>query len=236
MITIEFRLCSAACHWNTHCIFRFQNTVATWTRKISAKMHSIWFLRSMKSSHLVTVKAWTCPKLKPSSKWTHTKRKCIWLFGRRKSARPNRRCVKRQRSCNANAWRLANAAYRWDEAEAAAPVIAVVEAEASEVFPVHRCYHSHLLALARRLPRQLSKTIKQISIRNAQISHISTLLYRKPAPTRNALKLGGKSKDVDSFVDQLKSEGQKVTNLAPTTISSAAAPVARAKTSVPTEE
>ncbi|EDV34230.2 uncharacterized protein Dana_GF21077 [Drosophila ananassae] len=33
--------------------------------------------------------------------------------------------------------------------------------------------------------------------------------------SRNALKLGGKSKDVDSFVDQLKSEGEKIANLAP---------------------
>ncbi|XP_067639810.1 coatomer subunit delta [Eurosta solidaginis] len=32
---------------------------------------------------------------------------------------------------------------------------------------------------------------------------------------RNALKLGGKTKDVDSFVDQLKSEGEKISNLAP---------------------
>lgn len=62
------------------------------------------------------------------------------------------------------------------------------------------------------------------------------MIHRKAAPTRNALKLGGKSKDVDSFVDQLKSEGEKVTNLAPTSISSSAAPVARAKTNVPTEE
>lgn len=59
---------------------------------------------------------------------------------------------------------------------------------------------------------------------------------RKPAPTRNALKLGGKSKDVDSFVDQLKSEGQNVTNLAPTNISSASAPAARAKANVATDE
>lgn len=62
------------------------------------------------------------------------------------------------------------------------------------------------------------------------------VILRKAAPTRNALKLGGKSKDVDSFVDQLKSEGEKVTNLAPTQISSASAPVARAKSTVPTEE
>lgn len=36
--------------------------------------------------------------------------------------------------------------------------------------------------------------------------------FRKPV-SRNALKLGGKSKDVDSFVDQLKSEGQKISTL-----------------------
>lgn len=56
---------------------------------------------------------------------------------------------------------------------------------------------------------------------------------RKPIKG-NALKLGGKSKDVDSFVDQLKSEGENVTNLAPSAVSQAA-PIARAKTSVPTE-
>lgn len=60
-------------------------------------------------------------------------------------------------------------------------------------------------------------------------------MNRKPAPTRNALKLGGKSKDVDSFVDQLKSEGQNVTSLAPSS-HGAPAPVARAKTNVHTEE
>jgi len=40
----------------------------------------------------------------------------------------------------------------------------------------------------------------------------------KPASkpiSKNALKLGGKSKDVDTFVDQLKSEGEKITNLTP---------------------
>lgn len=58
---------------------------------------------------------------------------------------------------------------------------------------------------------------------------------RKSAPTRNALKLGGKSKDVDSFVDQLKSEGEKISNLAPTQISAPAA-AARAKSDVTTEE
>jgi|LakMenEpi03Aug12_release.lakeMendotaPanAssembly.Ray.scaffolds.fasta_scaffold784368_1 hypothetical protein len=32
----------------------------------------------------------------------------------------------------------------------------------------------------------------------------------KPAINSKAMRLGGKSKDVDSFVDQLKSEGQHV--------------------------
>ena len=35
--------------------------------------------------------------------------------------------------------------------------------------------------------------------------------------TSKAMKLGGKSKDVDSFVDQLKSEGEHVSNEAPAT-------------------
>jgi coatomer subunit delta len=52
----------------------------------------------------------------------------------------------------------------------------------------------------------------------------STSASSKPAVTRNALKLGGKSRDVDTFVDQLKSEGEKVTNLTPTSVQSAAKP------------
>lgn len=35
------------------------------------------------------------------------------------------------------------------------------------------------------------------------------VFYRKPAPVRG-MKLGGKGKDVESFVDQLKSEGENV--------------------------
>ncbi|KAH8244849.1 hypothetical protein KR032_001266, partial [Drosophila birchii] len=51
-----------------------------------------------------------------------------------------------------------------------------------------------------------------------------------PKPTsRNALKLGGKSKDVDSFVDQLKSEGEKIANLAPAAPAAASASAAAAK-------
>lgn len=59
---------------------------------------------------------------------------------------------------------------------------------------------------------------------------------RKPAPTRNALKLGGKAKDVDSFVDQLKSEGEKVTNLTSAAISNASAQAARVTSNVHAEE
>lgn len=33
---------------------------------------------------------------------------------------------------------------------------------------------------------------------------------RKPSGTGKALKLGSKSRDVESFVDQLKSEGERV--------------------------
>lgn len=64
----------------------------------------------------------------------------------------------------------------------------------------------------------------------------------KPTPTvpkasapKNALKLGGKSRDVDTFVDQLKSEGEKVTNLMPTVTASSAGQ-ARPKSDVPTDE
>ena len=36
------------------------------------------------------------------------------------------------------------------------------------------------------------------------------LFFSKPVINSKAMKLGGKSKDVDSFVDQLKSEGENV--------------------------
>lgn len=65
----------------------------------------------------------------------------------------------------------------------------------------------------------------------------------KPTPTapksnapKNALKLGGKSRDVDTFVDQLKSEGEKVTNLTATVPSSSSTTAARPKSEVPTDE
>lgn len=41
--------------------------------------------------------------------------------------------------------------------------------------------------------------------------------------SRNALKLGGKTKDVDSFVDQLKSEGEKISSLTATAVGGNAA-------------
>lgn len=45
----------------------------------------------------------------------------------------------------------------------------------------------------------------------------------KPLVARNALKLGGKNRDADTFVDQLKSEGEKVVaNPTPSTVSAAA--------------
>lgn len=56
----------------------------------------------------------------------------------------------------------------------------------------------------------------------------------KASAPKNALKLGGKSRDVDTFVDQLKSEGEKVTNLTATVTASAAA--ARPKPDFPTDE
>lgn len=65
----------------------------------------------------------------------------------------------------------------------------------------------------------------------------------KAAPSRNALKLGSKTKDVDSFVDQLKNEGEKIANVLPnasTTAAASGAPAAvaaaRAKSDVPTDE
>ena len=38
----------------------------------------------------------------------------------------------------------------------------------------------------------------------------SGICFRKPAVTTKAMKLGSKSRDVESFVDQLKSEGENV--------------------------
>ncbi|XP_055845023.1 coatomer subunit delta [Episyrphus balteatus] len=57
-----------------------------------------------------------------------------------------------------------------------------------------------------------SSSISTPSIDSSEIK--SAPKAQKPM-ARNALKLGGKTKDVDSFVDQLKSEGEKIANLTP---------------------
>lgn len=53
-------------------------------------------------------------------------------------------------------------------------------------------------------------------------------IHRKPL-SRNALKLGGKTKDVDSFVDQLNIEGEKIAKLTPASTAASSAAVAKAK-------
>lgn len=70
-----------------------------------------------------------------------------------------------------------------------------------------------------------SSAISSSSISMADIKPSPSI--SKPAPSRNALKLGGKTKDVDSFVDQLKSEGEKISNVTanvPTNLPAAARP------------
>ena len=42
---------------------------------------------------------------------------------------------------------------------------------------------------------------------------VSGICFRKPAGTTKAMKLGSKSRDVESFVDQLKSEGESTVPL-----------------------
>lgn len=77
-----------------------------------------------------------------------------------------------------------------------------------------------------------TSSISTSSITMADIKPSPTI--SKPAPSRNALKLGGKSKDVDTFVDQLKSEGEKIANVTanvPTSLSA----VSRAKPDVVTD-
>lgn len=72
------------------------------------------------------------------------------------------------------------------------------------------------------------------SIGISEITKPTPSISKSSAP-KNALKLGGKSRDVDTFVDQLKSEGEKVTNLT-ATVSSSASASARPKSDVPTDE
>lgn len=67
-------------------------------------------------------------------------------------------------------------------------------------------------------PSNISNSMSGMSIGMGEISKPAA---SKPAPSRNALKLGGKNRDVDTFVDQLKSEGQNVTNLTPAAVTSA---------------
>jgi DNA-binding transcriptional MerR regulator len=73
------------------------------------------------------------------------------------------------------------------------------------------------------------------SIGMPEISKPTPTIQKSTAP-KNALKLGGKSRDVDTFVDQLKSEGEKVTNLVSTTTSSSSSAPVRPKSDVPTDE
>jgi hypothetical protein len=70
----------------------------------------------------------------------------------------------------------------------------------------------------------------------SEITKPSPSIASKAAPKRGMV-LGGKSKDVDSFVDKLVNEGEKVTNLTPASnsSSSSAAP-ARPKSDIPTED
>ena len=53
--------------------------------------------------------------------------------------------------------------------------------------------------------------------------------------TSKAMKLGGKSKDVDSFVDQLKSEGEHVSSEVTRPTSKQAAQVAASQPQIKTE-
>ncbi|CAH1728098.1 unnamed protein product [Chironomus riparius] len=71
----------------------------------------------------------------------------------------------------------------------------------------------------------------------ADIPKSTPTISSKTAPTKNALKLGGKTRDVDSFVDQLKSEGEKVTTLTSTanTIASTVAQI-RPKSDIQMDE
>jgi coatomer subunit delta len=75
------------------------------------------------------------------------------------------------------------------------------------------------------------------SINVSEITKPTPSISKTSAP-KNALKLGGKSRDVDTFVDQLKSEGEKVTNLVSTVTSSSSSSAAavRVKSEFPTDE
>lgn len=82
-----------------------------------------------------------------------------------------------------------------------------------------------------------SSSMSSSSIGIAEITKPTPSIPSKTtAAPKNALKLGGKTRDVDSFVDQLKSEGEKVTNLTPTTTSASSAAASRPKPDVPMDE
>jgi predicted RNA-binding protein with PUA domain len=61
-----------------------------------------------------------------------------------------------------------------------------------------------LVAILATLQHQLWET------HSADINKPSFTAIQKPAGTTKAMKLGSKSRDVESFVDQLKSEGENV--------------------------
>uniref|UniRef100_A0A1S4H4R7 Coatomer subunit delta n=1 Tax=Anopheles gambiae TaxID=7165 RepID=A0A1S4H4R7_ANOGA len=80
-----------------------------------------------------------------------------------------------------------------------------------------------------------SDSISSLSTPSANIAEIS-----KPASTaskstapRNALKLGGKTRDADTFVDQLKNEGEKVVSTPLPTAAASAAAKAKPVSDVP---
>lgn len=87
--------------------------------------------------------------------------------------------------------------------------------------------------------------ISNSSISSSSSPSIGMAEITKPSPSmpakstnapKNALKLGGKTRDVDTFVDQLKSEGEKVTTLTSTATSSSGASAARSKPDVPMDD
>uniref|UniRef100_A0A2M4BK50 Coatomer subunit delta n=1 Tax=Anopheles marajoara TaxID=58244 RepID=A0A2M4BK50_9DIPT len=70
-----------------------------------------------------------------------------------------------------------------------------------------------------------SDSISSLSTPSVNIGEIKPMAApAKPSAPRNALKLGGKNRDADTFVDQLKNEGEKVTSAPlPTAVASSAA-------------
>lgn len=83
-----------------------------------------------------------------------------------------------------------------------------------------------------------SSTSSTTGTAEISVKPITSSTSVKAATPKNALKLGGKSRDVDTFVDQLKSEGEKATNLIATanTPSSTMAVSNRLKADIPIDE